>query len=121
MSLASGVGTILGGLPVWADIASGKDPDGPWGPGEYWSEVQTLYWVKRDGSKGKELPQHIVDRAENYDYGFCNLIESIFDQLSHESWLKQMDADCKAAGLGLLPPLQSIAQADFPLTRDHNL
>lgn len=87
-----GPGTILGGLPVIAVIESGKDADTPNGPGEYWSEVQSLHWQKRDGSKGKELPQHIIDRAEKYDYAFCDLIENVHEHLAHETWLKKQEA-----------------------------
>lgn len=81
-----GPGTILGGLPVIAVVESGKDIDTPNGPGEYWSEVQSIHWQKRDGSKGKELPEHIVDRAEKYDYAFCNLIEEVHDWLAYKDY-----------------------------------
>lgn len=84
-----GPGTILGGLPVIAVIESGKDIDTPNGPGEYWSEVQSIHWRKRDGSKGKELPEHIVGKASNYDYDFCNLIEEVHEHLAHEAWLEK--------------------------------
>jgi len=82
-----GPGTILGGLPVWAVIDHGKDDDTPCGPGEWWSEVRSLHWLKRDGTKGKELPEHITDRAEKYDYAFCDLCEQVFDYVAHEKWL----------------------------------
>ena len=84
-----GAGTILGGLPVIAVVESGKDADTPNGPGEYWSEVISLHWVKRDGSKGKELPEKVRDRAEAYDYGFCDLIEQVHEQLTYERYLKE--------------------------------
>lgn len=80
----SGVGTILGGLPVFVEINSGKDADTPNGPGEYWASVEEIYWLKRDGTKGSAIPQAVLDRAEKYDYGFCNLIENIFETLAAE-------------------------------------
>lgn len=86
MSTIERPATILGGLPVIAVICSGKDGDTPEGPGEYWSEVDALYWRKRNGTKGKPLPQHIIDRAEKYDYAFCNLIEGVFEEESYERW-----------------------------------
>lgn len=72
-----GPGTILGGLPVIAVIEAGKDADTPNGPGEYWQEIVSIHWKKRDGSKGKKIPEHLRDRAENYDYGFYSLIEQV--------------------------------------------
>jgi hypothetical protein len=83
-----GAGHILGGLPVYAYIDCGKDSDTPNGPGEYWSEVRSLHWLKKDGTPGKELPKHIVERAEKYDYGFCTLMENIAEQLAYEEYQK---------------------------------
>lgn len=95
-------GTILGGLPVIAVLESGKDPDTPIGPGEYWTEVQALHWVKRDGSKGKEIPEKVYERAEAYDYAFCDLIENIHEQMAYEQWLVDQAAleccQCKGSG-----------------------
>jgi hypothetical protein len=79
----SGPGTILGGLPIIADAAFGQDWDG-----EYWSEVEHIYWMKKDGSAGKEIPAHIRDRAEKYDPYFSCLTEQISDHLAHEQSLK---------------------------------
>lgn len=87
--MIEGPGTILGGLPVVAVVEYGKDPDTPNGPGEFWAEVTSIHWRKRDGSKGKELPQHLYDRAEAYDYAFCDLIEQVFDHVNHERWLRE--------------------------------
>lgn len=88
-----GPGTILGGLPVIAIVHSGKDADTPNGPGEYWSEVLAIHWSKRDGSKGKELPEHIVARAEKYDYAFCDLIEAVHEHLAYEKWAQENPRD----------------------------
>ncbi len=84
-----GPGTILGGLPVIAEVTSGKDEDTPNGPGEYWSEVQMIYWRKRDGTRGKQLPEHIIDRAEKYDHHFCDLINQVHDHLAYKKWLRK--------------------------------
>ena len=86
-----GQSTILGGLPVYAYIDCGKDADTPNGPGEYWSEVRSLHWLKKDGTPGKELPEHIVERAEKYDYRFCTLIENISEQLAYEEWERRAE------------------------------
>lgn len=79
------IATILGGLPVIADVSFGKDADTPNGPGEYWSAVDALYWLKRDGSRGAPVPQHIFDRAERYDPGFCELTERVSEELAYEA------------------------------------
>lgn len=84
-----GPGTILGGLPVIAVVSSGKDSDTPDGPGEYWSEVDSIHWRKRDGTKGKALPEHLRDKAKAYDSGFCDLIDQVHTHLSQEEWLRK--------------------------------
>lgn len=82
--MAEGPGTILGGLPVIAVVTGGKDADTPNGPGEYWEEVVSIHWMKRDGSKGKEIPAHLRDKAEAYDFAFCDLLEQVFSHILHE-------------------------------------
>lgn len=77
--------TILGGLPVIAEISFGKDADTPNGAGEHWSEVGAIYWRKRDGSAGKEISESIRDRAEKYDPYFCNLVEGVCEELAYEA------------------------------------
>lgn len=59
--------TILGGLPIVADVTFGKDADTPNGPGEYWAEVEALYWQKHDGTKGKEVSQAVYERCHRWD------------------------------------------------------
>lgn len=70
--------TILGGLPIIADVSFGRDD---WS-GEYWAEVDNIYWQKKDGTAGKQIPQKVYDRAEAYDSGFCNLTEQANDYLA---------------------------------------
>ena len=79
MDTCSGRGTILGGLPVWADVYYGKYADTPNGPGEDWAKIKDIYWLKRNGQKGGSLPQKVVDRARRYDHYFCDLIEQVFE------------------------------------------
>lgn len=79
--------SILGGLPVFAEVSFGKDSDTPNGPGDYWAEVDDIYWMKRDGSKGKPLPEHLFDKAMADDG--ADIIESVSDYLSHERWLRE--------------------------------
>ncbi len=84
--MPEGPGTILGGLPViavvWFSRGDGYTTDDDAGVG-------SIHWVKRDGSKGKEIPVHVRDRAEVYDYAFCDLIEQVSDYLAHEDWLRE--------------------------------
>lgn len=54
--------TVLGGLPVIADVwFSGPDYFG-----EYDSGCGGLFWMRSDGSKGKEVSQKVYDRLDNY-------------------------------------------------------
>ena len=85
--------TILGGLPVVATIAFGKDADTPNGPGEYWAEVEEICWRKRDGTAGKPVPEHIYDRAEKYDPYFSALIETIESELAYEAYEESLRTD----------------------------
>lgn len=76
--MARAPGTILGGLPVIADVAFGIDG---W-TGEGWSEVEHIYWQKKDGTAGKEIPLHLRDKAEKYDPYFSNLTEQVGEHLA---------------------------------------
>lgn len=80
MSRYTGFGTILGGLPIIADVDWGTDY---WGEG--YAEIEAIYWMKKDGTKGKPIPQKVFDRAELYDSYFSSLIEQLSDAAAHES------------------------------------
>jgi hypothetical protein len=80
--------TILGGLPIIAVIEYWTDY---WGEGDF--SVEHIYWRKRDGSPGKEIPQSVIDRASNYDYLFCNLFEQVSDHCAYEATLRQADQE----------------------------
>lgn len=87
-----GPGTICGGLPVIAKVWFTQ--------GDGWSDpdagVDAIYWQRRDGTKGKEIPQKVYDRAEAMDYGLSNLIEQVFDHVAHEQWLaKKIQSDAE--------------------------
>jgi len=80
MAIYTGRGTILGGLPVIADVDWGTDY---WGEG--YAEIGAIYWMKRDGSKGKPIPQKVFDRAEVYDSCFSSLVEQLSEQCAYEA------------------------------------
>lgn len=70
--------TVLGGLPVIADVwFSGPDYEG-----EYDAGVDALYWMKRDGSRGKELSQKVMDRIEKQSYWDAYVTEQANEWLS---------------------------------------
>jgi len=72
--------SILGGLPIIAEVAFGYDS---WNM-EHWAEVEGIFWRKRDGTKGKAISQALRDRAEKYDPYFSNLIEYINEEMAYE-------------------------------------
>ena len=74
-STFSGVGTVLGGLPVYAFIDHGQDGF----TGEYYSEIRSIHWLCKGDKPGKEIPQHIRDRAYKYDPYFSNLMDTVND------------------------------------------
>lgn len=80
MSRYRGPGTILGGLPIIAEVSWGYDSFNM----EHWAEIEAIYWQKRDGSVGKEIPVSVRDRAARYDSYFCNLIEQLNEQAASQ-------------------------------------
>lgn len=76
----AGPAQILGGLPVWAECSVHKSPAGPWGPEEYDMEVDALFWLKKDGTKGGALPEHMYDKASEKDpYWQAYVTEAVSD------------------------------------------
>lgn len=72
--------TILGGLPVWAEVFFGVHDYGPDGK-DYWAEVDNLFWLKHDGTKGKQVPQSLFDKAMK-NYGEAAITEQVSDYLA---------------------------------------
>lgn len=76
MRTLSGPATILGGLPVfavcWFTRGDGWTQDDDCG-------VEGLYWLRRDGSKGKELPQSVLDRLEKVSFWEAGVCEMVCD------------------------------------------
>lgn len=81
MSTYHGAGTILGGLPIIAEVSWGTDY---WGEG--YAEVEAIFWMKRDGTAGKPVSQKIWDRAEKYDAYFSCLVEQLQEQFTYERY-----------------------------------
>lgn len=78
--------TVLGGLSAFATVSWGKDADTPNGAGEYWSEVEDLQWVRRDGKPGASFSEQLFEKAMSYgnDYEGCNIIEQVEGTLGYE-------------------------------------
>jgi hypothetical protein len=112
--MIEGPGTILGGLPVIATVDHGKDADTPNGPGEYWAEVRAIYWRKRDGSKGAEIPEHIIIRAEKYDSYFSCLIEQVEEYFHYEKWKAAEAAKAIEAGTATTPQSGVVHESASP-------
>lgn len=85
--MPGGPSSILGGLPVWAEVSFTR--------GDGWTtdddaEVDALYWLKRDGTKGSPLPEHMYDRLEAKDpYWQCDVIEKVTDHLAYERYIRE--------------------------------
>lgn len=77
--------TVLGGLPAFATVSWGKDTDTPNGDGEYWSEVDDLQWVRRDGKPGASFSEQMFEKAMSYgNYRGYDIIEQVEETLSYE-------------------------------------
>ncbi len=85
--MAEGPATILGGLPVIAEVWFTR--------GDGWATdddagVTALYWVKKDGTKGKEVPESIYERcAKADDYWECDVIDAVSDHIAYEQWCRE--------------------------------
>ena len=77
--------TILGCLPVIAEVSFGYDSF----TGEYYSDVDEIYWQKRNGDKGKPISIAVRDRANKYDPYWAGLIEEANEYLAHEKERKE--------------------------------
>lgn len=84
-----GPGTILGGLPVIAEVVFGYDS---WN-GEGYAEVENIFWMKRNGERGKQIPQHLFDKAEKYDPYFSCLSEAVSDHHAMKAYNDEGDDD----------------------------
>lgn len=90
-------GSILGGLPVMAEINCGMS-EGTWvSDAEFYSEVEAIYWWKKGDKPGKEIPAHLWERAYEYDYMFADLIQNGLDWLAfrdhEEKEMVQLDGE----------------------------
>ena len=93
--MPAGPSLLKGCLPVWIEVSAGKDADTPNGAGEYWEEVDAIYWLKRDGTKGSHISEKLWEEAEKEDYGFCNMLEGFWDTMRHEQEeAKRLGAGC---------------------------
>jgi hypothetical protein len=74
--------TVKGGLPMIADVwFSGPDYFG-----EYDSDVDDLYWQKKDGSKGKPISDKIMLDIQKKDpYYESYIIEQVNDWLGYNA------------------------------------
>lgn len=72
-----GLATIKGGLPVWAEVYFSYDSFTM----ESDAEVQDICWVKKDGSRGKSVPEHIYRKVVDDDCQSCDVIECVQDSI----------------------------------------
>lgn len=86
MSFHGAPATILGGLPVWAEVSFGRG-DG-WTTDD-WAEVEGLYWLTRKGKKGAPLSQKILDRLDKIPYWQADVTEQVSEAAAAEYWEAQ--------------------------------
>lgn len=81
--MPSGPATILGGLPVIAEVwFSGPDYQG-----EYDAGVDGLYWQRSDGSAGSPLSEKIMKRLPDYWQG--DVLEQVSDYLAMRDYVER--------------------------------
>lgn len=75
MTMTEALVTIFGGLPVIASVTFSYDSYTM----ESDAEVEELFWQKKNGKKGKPLPQHLFDRAiDKEESGIITQVEENF-------------------------------------------
>lgn len=84
--MPEGPATILGGLPVWAEVWYTR--------GDGWTTdddcgVSHIFWLKRDGTKGKEVSQKIYDRLDKIDYWESDVCDKVFEHLAYLEWIEK--------------------------------
>ena len=91
--MPEGPATILGGLPVIAEVWFTR--------GDGWSTdddagVSALYWRRCDGTKGKEVSQKVYDRcAKADDYWESAVVDQVFEHLAFEDWCAKNPEEAK--------------------------
>lgn len=97
----------MGGLPVIAAVwYSGPD----W-QGEYDEGVDALYWPNRDGTRGKQLSQSLMDKIAKKDpYWEGHVCEQVGEYFAMQDWLER--------GGEAIPPVQlTFAEQIQPVQR----
>lgn len=80
----------MGGLPVIAEVWFTR--------GDGWmtdddAGVDALYWIKRDGTKGKRLSDALMEKIARKDpWWEVDVTEAVSEQLAHEAWQAKEDA-----------------------------
>lgn len=89
--MVEGPCTVLGGLPLIAEVTFTR--------GDGWmtdddAEVDALYWVKADGTKGKPVSQAFYDRLEKRDEWWqAGVIEQVCDHIAYSDYMEKQDAN----------------------------
>lgn len=78
MARIQGRGTVKGGLPVIAAFDCGYDSF----TGEHYAEIAEIYWMKKNGKKGKSITAKVWDSALAEDYGFAMLLEQVSEDVA---------------------------------------
>lgn len=82
--------TVRGGLAVEAEVSFGKDADTPNGPGEYWANVDGLYWI----NGGAPLSDRLMALIEEEDpYWQAGVTEQVNEQLAYEDYERRYFVD----------------------------
>jgi hypothetical protein len=86
--MPEGPATVLGGLPVIAEVW--------WTRGDGWTTdddagVDEVFWRKRDGSKGAPFSEKMMDKLDAKDpYWESNVIEQVSDHLAYQQYLREL-------------------------------
>lgn len=82
--------TVCGGLPLIADVwFSGPDYFG-----EYDSEVTALYWMKRNGERGKQVSERFMESLEKRNpYWQGDVTEQVSDYYASQEHAEREGRD----------------------------
>jgi hypothetical protein len=80
MPKCGGQATVFGGLPVWAEVEY-ENGDGLWESD--FAIVDEVYWLKRNGQKGKPFSKKLWERLDKDKDWQTYVIEQVFDDIAY--------------------------------------
>lgn len=87
--MPTGPCTVMGGLPLIADVSFTRDFYG-----DVDADVDQLYWMKRDGSKGAPVSEAFMEKLnKRHEWWEADVTEQVSEHLAYEQAEREGPAD----------------------------